>query len=342
MLFSTSMGMLVGRRRLGPGAIGLRAMATLEPLMGPRGYPLLFQTGESADGRESLFDRQHPHDAFMELAATWSLPLGKGRSAFAYLGLPGDPALGPPAFMHRPSAADNPAAPIGHHWLDATHISHGVATLGVASGALKLDASAFNGREPDHRRWGLEAPRLDSFAVRATLNPGEAWSLQVSVARLRAPERLHPGVDVVRVTASAAWTRASRGRSWSALLAFGQNVKDRAPAGHVHFFDRFGPSRRPKALLLESSLRLRAGHAVFLRAEYVEKEELFTLLDPFHARTFPVFKVDAGSVRDLWSWRRMHVGVGATASLHWIPDILAHEYGGEPRAFMVFGRASLH
>ena len=51
-------------------------------------------------------------------------------SVFVYVGLPGEPALGPPAFMHRFSGEDNPEAPIAHHWLDSTHITYGVATLG--------------------------------------------------------------------------------------------------------------------------------------------------------------------------------------------------------------------
>ena len=45
-------------------------MGSLDPAMGPRGYPLLLQTGETADGRAPLVDRQHPHNLLMELAGT--------------------------------------------------------------------------------------------------------------------------------------------------------------------------------------------------------------------------------------------------------------------------------
>ena len=34
-------------------------------------------------------------------------------------------------FMHRPSAADDPFAPLGHHWQDATHEAFGVVTTGL-------------------------------------------------------------------------------------------------------------------------------------------------------------------------------------------------------------------
>src|SRR5262245_14178930 len=133
-VYTTNMVMAMASRPLAGGTFGARAMLSLEPVLGPRGYPLLLQTGETADGREHLFDRQHPHDFVMELAVVWSRNLGPRASVFAYLGLPGEPALGPPAFMHRPSGTQTPTAPLSHHWLDSTHITQGVATLGLTAG----------------------------------------------------------------------------------------------------------------------------------------------------------------------------------------------------------------
>ena len=116
---------------------GSRLMMSLDPLTeGGRGYPLLFQTGESWNG-EALHDRQHPHDLFDELSFSLSQKFEHDLSAYIYFGYPGEPALGPPAFMHRPSAMDDPDAPIGHHWQDSTHITFGVATLGAAMARCK-------------------------------------------------------------------------------------------------------------------------------------------------------------------------------------------------------------
>jgi len=153
---STSMLALMAQRPLSDGTLGLHAMVSLDPLMGKRGYPELLQTGETADGQNRLIDRQHPHDLFMELAASGSLPLSGDSSVFGYLGLPGEPALGPPAFMHRLSAVDNPEAPISHHWLDSTHITYGVVTVGYVFRNIKLEGSAFHGREPDQNRYDIE------------------------------------------------------------------------------------------------------------------------------------------------------------------------------------------
>src|SRR5947207_2195132 len=156
----------MAQRPIGEGTFGLRAMLSPDPFMGANGYPLLLATGETADGRTPLIDRQHPHDLFMELAASYSYNLSSNSSVFLYAGLPGEPALGPSAFMHRTSGMDIPEAPITHHWLDSTHITFGVLTAGVVMDKWKIEASAFRGREPDQHRFDLEAPRLHSFAAR--------------------------------------------------------------------------------------------------------------------------------------------------------------------------------
>jgi hypothetical protein len=210
--FSTNMAMAAATRLLAGGAFTVRAMGSLEPLLGPRGYRLLLQTGETADGRTHLVDYQHPHDLAMELAAIYSHPIGGGTGAFVYVGSPGEPALGPPAFMHRGSAEEIPVAPLAHHWLDSTHISFGVVTAGLVRGPAKLEASVFNGHEPDAHRWNIERPRLDSWAARFTLNPRPWLSAQVSLARLRGPEILHPLIDVRRTTASVSYAGGGRRR----------------------------------------------------------------------------------------------------------------------------------
>ena len=131
-------------------------MVSPDPLMGKKGYPLLLASGETADGVEHLVDRQHPHDFFMELSASYSVKLAEKASAFIYAGLPGEPAFGPPAFMHRQSISTSPEAPISHHWLDSTHITFGVVTGGLIYDRAKLEVSRFNGREPDQHRWNIE------------------------------------------------------------------------------------------------------------------------------------------------------------------------------------------
>lgn len=324
--FVTGWGMFSARRPLGPGTAGFRFMPSADPAMGPAGYPLLLQTGETADGTTKLVDRQHPHDFFMELAATYSVPVGEDGSAFGYFALPGEPALGPSAFMHRGSAVSNPEAPLTHHWIDSTHIAMGVVTLGATHGAWKLEGSAFHGREPDRYRWDVEEPRLDSFSGRLTWNPHRDWSLQASGGRLREPEALEPGRDVERLTASVSNNARWLGVFQQTTLAFGRN--------------RGLPGRTLGAWLLETS-GARGADTVFARAERVEKDELFNEGEPLHGEAFAVGKLSVGYAREFAAWKRSRFSVGGALGFYFLPEALRPHYGDRPVSGTLFLRARL-
>ena len=318
-------GMVMGRasRPFAGGTLALRGMVSPDPFMGRRGYPLLLATGETADGEEPLIDRQHPHELIVELAASYSLPIGANSSVFLYGGPVAEPAFGPTTFMHRGSGLDNPEAPISHHWFDSTHITFGVLTAGVTSGPFKLEASSFRGREPDEDRFDIERPKLDSQALRAAWNPSAEWSFQASAARLNSPEQLEPDVDDTRVSLSAAHTRRVFANGlWSTTAAYGR--KDKSP----------GPALN--AWLLESALRLDERWTVFARAEAVEQDELLGHHgdDDHHgdegeeaSPIFDVGKVSLGAVRDFRLAPRVKFGIGAAVSAFRIPDALEPEYG---------------
>jgi len=324
--FSNSMLMLMARRELTDGAFGLRLMLSGDPFMGKRGYPLLFQTGETADGKTPLIDRQHPHDLLMEAAATYSHDFTPQSSGFLYVGLPGEPALGPEAFMHRLSGMDNPEAPLSHHWLDSTHVAWGVVTGGYTWTLLKLEASAFNGREPDQFHYNIETRGLDSYSVRATVNPTANLSMQTSYGHLMGPEQLQPNVNVSRTTASATYN-APVARWWQTTVAVGHNSPS-AGAGS-------------NAWLLESALKLGLAHTVFARAERVGKDELFLPGQPLYGPTYTIEKLSVGYIHDLVHAGALDLGLGALVSTYSYPSVLNSAYGYRPTSFMVFVRARL-
>lgn len=72
----------------------------------------------------------------------------------------GDPAFGPPAYIHRLSIQDDPEAPISHHWLDSTHGTQGVITAGFVAGNIKIEVSGFRGHEPDQHRYDIARQSL--------------------------------------------------------------------------------------------------------------------------------------------------------------------------------------
>lgn len=301
----TNWGMLTAARPVGGGRIALRAMASAEPwTVGPRGYPLLLQSGESYKGAP-LVDRQHPHDLWIELAALWERPLAANLAASLYLAAVGEPAVGPPAFQHRPSAQSDPFAPLGHHWQDATHITYGAVTAGVFSRAVKVEASAFNGREPDARRTDFDFRQIDSYGVRVAANPGPRWSLSAWYAYLDTPEELHPDESIHRYGAAALTAQGP----FNAALVWGANAKLGGAVSH--------------SLLAEADLDLSRGHYVFTRVEYVRKsaEELGVA-----AGVFDIGSMVLGYLK-AWGVGRGEWGLGVRGSVGLVPASLEGEYG---------------
>jgi len=326
-LYANHMLMGLAARPLGGARFGLRGMLSLEPAtIGRQGYPLLLQTGETADGVEHLIDRQHPHELFMEMAATFSVS-AENRSAFLYMALSGEPALGPPVFMHRFSGEIFPEAPITHHWLDSSHITFGVLTGGVTWAAFKLDASAFRGREPDQQRWNLERPKLDSHSLRLSWNPAPAWALQLSHGRLESPEQLEPDLDIRRTTTSVMHHRVLGEGHLQAILAWGRNDLE--------------PGDELDAWLLESTLELRDRHRWLARVERVEKNELFEESDPRAAQAFTVAKLGLGYAYEGWSAGPFRWGLGALGTMSIVPAAIQDVYGNEPVSGAAFLLARL-
>ena len=325
--FTESMLMAIAQRPLGIGTFGLRGMVSLDPTIGRSGYPLLFGTGETANGRDPLIDRQHPHDLFMELAATYSVPLSDHSSVFGYIGLPGEPALGPPAFMHRFSGSDIPEAPLTHHWLDSTHITFGVTTLGYVWRDFKVEGSAFNGREPDQSRYDIETRHFDSASGRLSWNPSPQWALQVSHAYLDSPEQLEPDVSVKRTTASATYQAAIKENPWQTTLAWGRNQKN--------------PGDTTDGWLLESTIQIQR-HTLFARAERVDNGELFRKGEPWHGRSFAINKLSLGAIHDFYKGDHVALGIGALVSRYDKPSTLDDIYGSDPKSSMVFLRAKIN
>jgi hypothetical protein len=327
-------GMLMGmaRRPLGHGTVQFKAMLSPDPLMGKRGYPLLLASGETANGIDPLIDRQHPHDFFMELSASISQNIGEKGSVFLYGGLPGEPAFGPPAFMHREAIMDSPEAPITHHWLDSTHISFGVLTGGVVLDRFKLEVSRFNGREPDQHRWNIETAPLDSTAVRLSWNPTRTLSLQGSWGYFKEPEQLEPG-DQRRWSASVLWAdEVTPGWKGAATLAWGRKG-----------IEEHGDWLYDDAFAAEASLKHK-GWTIFGRGEITENRELVVHEegDDHHGEPFTVGKVSIGAVRDFRIADHLSLGAGGLFAVNFVPDALAESYGSHnPVGAMAFIRLKL-
>jgi hypothetical protein len=321
MAFLAGMAMGTARRDFGEAdTLQFRAMLSPDPFMGKRGYPLLLATGETSDGTTHLVDRQHPHDLFMELSGTYAHRLDDDNSAFLYFGYPGEPALGPAAFMHRAAGMDNPQAPISHHWLDSTHITFGVLTAGFVHDDWKVEVSRFTGREPDQHRFDFDRARFDSTAARLSWNPDEHWSLQASWGFLKSPEQLEPDDNETRYTASATYITPLDG--WGNVAAtFAWGLK------------RTGHGEKLNALITEAEWKPAGLWTLFTRAEWEENAELGATAEVARAG-----KLTLGAIRDMRVAEHLKMGLGALYDFDFVGRDLDPSYAGNPRGAMVFVR----
>ena len=322
---SVNWAMLMARRPLGSARVGFRGMLSIEPwTVGSCGALNLLATGEMCEG-DTIHDRQHPHDLFMELAAEYDRPLRGSRRLQLYGALSGEPALGPPGFPHRLSAMPNPIAPIAHHWLDATHIAFGVLTAGVYDTRWKAEASAFNGREPDDDRADLDLGPLDSFSGRLWFLPTRRLAFQVSAAHLNEAEAEFPPdprSDVDRFTASATYHRTfANGNTWATTMAMGINsAREIIPGGAFDATTFAG--------LIETSVNLGSRNGWFGRAELVEKPAHDLHAHEFPTTIFTLAKLQAGYVRYFPGRSYAVPGIGGTVSASIVPPELESRYGG--------------
>jgi hypothetical protein len=332
---STNWGMVMGQRDVGRGRLTLMMMNSAEPAtLAKGGSPQLFQTGETLHGRP-LVDRQHPHDLFMNVSATYRVPLGQESAWWAQAALRGEPALGPTAYMHRASAGENPAPILGHHLQDSTHITDTVFTAGGGWRWLTVEASVFHGAEPDEDRWDLDPAAPDSVSARVKVSLPSGWSGQASHGFLKHPEALVSG-NLRRTTASLHY--GERGdRPLAAGFVWGHNREDHGS------FDSF---------LLEGAWQLTAVDHVYARAERADKdlhlleEKGFDQHPATEAEAMvPVRAVTVGYLRDLIVWRDvkvlapLHLGVGADVTLYGVPSEIKAVYGESPVSVHAFLRA---
>ena len=321
---SLNWGMFMATHELAGGRFSFRTMVSLDPLtVGGKGYPLLLQNGETYNGAP-LVDRQHPHDLLKELAVSWERAVSSSLGVSLYAGASGEPALSPVAFMHRQSGMDNPFAPLGHHWQDATHISYGVVSGGFFGRKWKLEGSVFNGREPDEDRWDLDLGALDSYSGRITINPSANWSATAGYGYLNEVEG--PGESTHRITGSILHGKQLGDSGQVATtLVIGANSHD---------------GLTTTMSLVEAEAVFDPRNTLFGRAEFGTKtSDDFAIPLSSPIQEYDIQAVTAGYIRELFSARKVTLGLGVMGTINHVPAALETRYGSQsPKAFTVFLR----
>lgn len=302
---------------LAGGTLGLRAMASAEFLTLTRaGYPELLQVAEPYRGG-TLTDRMHPHELFGEAAVSYEHHVSGGLGASLYLAAAGEPALGPVVYLHRPSAENDPIAPLGHHAEDETHERFDVATIGFFTTRARLEVSAFDGDHPDdvHTNLELSGARLNSFATRITINPTPAWSTSASGAYLAASSAAgHAHGALHRYVLAISNVRPRPEGVWASTFVWGAD----AP---------IGTGRVRHSLLFESTLEWRARHTLYGRIEYASRtaEELNLVGSVSDQLAIDVTAL--GYARRVSTWRGLTLWLGGRATAYLVPEQLRAFYG---------------
>lgn len=241
-----------------------------------------------------------------------------------YFGFPGEPTIGPPAFMHRISSFNNPDAPLAHHWQDATHITFGVATVGFRYKIAKIEFSDFTGREPDENRYDFDKLRFDSYSYRISANPTENFSFQFSQAFIKSPEALEPEINITRSTASVLHSiiLGKKAHLTSAII-WGMNQ---------------GRGNSQHSLLIESNLQINK-IAVYGRYEIIQKDAMELQIPQTDMKeVFLINMLTLGANYNILSLLNTNLKIGTQGSIYMPNEKLKSVYGKTPYAFQIYLR----
>jgi len=334
--------MLMAAHPLGGGLFRVNAMTSFEALVdGRQGYPELLQTGGTYQNAR-LVNRQHPHNLLMEAAAIYDHSLTSRLAAEVYVAAVGEPALGPVAYMHRPSADADPFAPLGHHWQDASHESFGVITAGVNTRAVKIEGSAFNAREGDEYYYNLDyhGARLDSYSGRVSVAPNGNVAVSAWAGFLMAHDRLETPIGMQRYGASVSTAHTIAGHPLSTTVIWGVDIHHHGSREHVHDPNATNVKfyHEMTSALAEATLGLTKKIEVTARLEQVQKsgDDLGFLADDL-TEIFTIRGASLALTRDMLSAGGFTFALGARGAVDRVPATLRLTYQtATPAGYSIF------
>ncbi len=176
--------------------LNLDLMLTTDLWLVPKaGTPELLQIGETQANGQPFIDAQHPHSSpimGLTLSDTIAIDSDDKSNLKLFVAPRGESTDGPIAFMHRITGMVNPDVPLGHHvGQDVGHISSTVIGESLKLGGFHLEASTFNGTEPDPTQVNLPIATPNSYAFRAIQEISPEAMAMASYASVNDPE---PGI----------------------------------------------------------------------------------------------------------------------------------------------------
>jgi len=205
--------------------LNLDVMLTTDLWLVPKtGTPELFQIGETQANGAPFLDAQHPHSSplmGLTLSDTIALDSSDKSNLKLFFAPRGESTDGPIAYMHRLTGMVNPDTPLGHHvGQDAGHISSTVLGESLKLGEFHIEASAFNGMEPNPTQVDLPIGTPDSYAVRLINEFSGSTQFMASYASVHDPE---PGIPEAKRVSVSLYTHVplSPTMTWHNTLIYG-------------------------------------------------------------------------------------------------------------------------
>jgi hypothetical protein len=302
--------------------LNLNLMGTTELWTYPqRGYPQLLQIGEEHSDGQPFVDAQHPHSSpIMGLTLSDTVSLESAATLKLFFAPRGESTDGPIAFMHRESARDNPDAPLGHHvGQDVGHISSTVLAAQLDLGRVIVEASAFNGTEPNPTVVDLPLGPINSEALRMTYAITSDHRVMASVANVKQTDPQYPGTtSATRLSASLYdhFTLADLG-SLDHTLIVGSITRH--------------PTDSPLTSFLDEVVLQRGSSDFWGRMEVLQRlaSELEIPTSPLPASDVKhwVSAVTLGYTHWSSPYRNLQIGLGSSLTLDLVPTEWASVYG---------------
>jgi hypothetical protein len=308
-------------------------MLTFEKWTLPKeGYPELLQIGERNEDDQPYIDAQHPHSSpIMGLTFSDTIRIGEGRDYLKVFFAPrGQATEGPIAFMHRPTGQVNPDAPLGHHiGQDVSHITSTVLGASLNLGRFGMEASVFNGTEPEPAKVDLPLGTLNSYGTRLSYQFSEQTLAMISAAEVKDSEPHDPDLGKVWRYSGSLYSKYTVGES-------GWMFHNSIIYGHINNYDHISMLRSltEEFWLHQSDIP----HNYWGRIEFVERSASELAIVGVGNGNDPkwVTALTAGYTYKVKCKEFAELGMGASVTKDILPADFRSSYGGDPLTGKVF------
>ena len=199
-------------------------------------------------------------------------------------------------------------------------------------GRTRIEASTYNGTEPDPTKVDLPLGSLNSYAGRLIYEFSDNWSAMASAAYLKDPEPHDPDITKIYRYSASLYGQHEMNSGWM--------LHTTTIFGLVNYYDQISALR---SVLEEVWIHQKGvSHNFWGRVELVERSPLQLGIATVPNSIDPkwVTAITAGYTYDLLSMNYGKLGLGASVTKNFLPSEFESTYDGDPVAGRIFVQLS--